>query len=91
MWRIERTGANQGSTIQVWARNNLNRTPKMDNHKQADKQAHAPSDRTHLNLDDEQAVIAVAKSFCVTPQELRDAVVTTGTDIAALEEHFQSQ
>ena len=45
----------------------------------------------HLNLGDEQEVIAMAKAFCVTPQELRDAAATTGTDIAALEEHFQSQ
>ena len=48
-------------------------------------------DRMHLNLDDEQDVIAMAKSFCVTPQELRDAVKTTGTDICALEEHFASE
>lgn len=58
---------------------------------QADGQARAPSERKHLNLGDEQEVIAMAKAFCVTPQELRDAAATTGTDIAALEEHFQSQ
>ena len=51
----------------------------------------ARPDPMHLNLDDEQEVIATAKSLCVTPQELRDAVVTTGTDIADLEEHFQTQ
>jgi len=45
----------------------------------------------HLNLDDEQEVIATAKAFCVTPQELRDAAVTTGTNIAALQEHFESE
>lgn len=56
-----------------------------------DKRARGPSDRMHLNLDDEQEVIATAKALCVTPQELRDAVVTTGTDIAALLEHFESQ
>jgi hypothetical protein len=49
------------------------------------------ADPMHLNLDDEQEVIATAKAFCVTPQELRDAAVTTGTDIAALQEHFESQ
>ena len=56
-----------------------------------DKRARGASDRMHLNLDDEQEVIATAKALCVTPQELRDAVVTTGTDIAALQEHFESQ
>jgi len=56
-----------------------------------DKKPHGPSDRMHLNLDDEQDVIAMAKSFCVTPQELRDAVETTGTDIAVLEAHFRTQ
>ena len=45
----------------------------------------------HLNPDDEQEVIATAKSLNVTPKELRDAMVTTGTDIAALEEHFRSE
>ena len=39
----------------------------------------------HLNLDDEREVIATAKAFCVTPQELRAAVATAGTDIAALQ------
>lgn len=48
-------------------------------------------DRMHLNLDDEEEVVAMARSFCVTPQELRDAVETTGTNIGALEAHFQSQ
>jgi|GEM_PF-2162418 len=50
-----------------------------------------PLNRAHLNLDDEQQVISTTKSLCVTPQELRDAVVTTGTDIAVLEAHFRSQ
>jgi len=49
------------------------------------------SDRMRLNLDDDREVIAMAKSFSVTPQELRDAVKTTGTDICALEEHFRSE
>ena len=49
-----------------------------------------PTDRKHLNLDDEQEVIATATSFCVTPQELRDAVETVGTDLAELEKHFQA-
>ena len=56
-----------------------------------DKRVRSPSDSMHLNLDDEQEVIATAKAFCVTPQELRDAAVTTGTDIAALQEHFESE
>ena len=56
-----------------------------------DERVRSPSDSMHLNLDDEQEVIATAKAFCVTPQELRDAAVTTGTDIAALQEHFESQ
>ena len=56
-----------------------------------DERVRSPSDPMHLNLDDEQEVIATAKSLCVTPQELRDAVVTTGTDIAALQEHFESE
>jgi Protein of unknown function (DUF3606) len=56
-----------------------------------DERVGSPSDPMHLNLDDEQEVIATAKAFCVTPQELRDAAVTTGTDIAALQEHFESQ
>ena len=50
-----------------------------------------PPDRMHLNLDDEQEVIAMTAAFCVTPQELRDAVVTVGTDIAELREHFQTE
>ena len=57
----------------------------------ADERVRSPSDPMHLNLDDEQEVIATAKAFCVTPQELRDAAVTTGTDIAALQEHFESE
>lgn len=56
-----------------------------------EKRPRVPSDRLHLDLDDEQDVIATAKSFCVTPQELRDAVQTTGTDIGVLEEHFRTQ
>ena len=50
-----------------------------------------PSDPMHLNLDDEQEVIATAAAFGVTPQELRNAVVTAGTDIAELQEHFQTE
>ena len=50
-----------------------------------------PTDRKHLNLDDEQEVIATAAAFCVTPQELRSAVETVGTDIAELQEHFQTE
>lgn len=49
-----------------------------------------PFGRAHLDLDDEEQLIATASALCVTPQELRDAVVTTGTDIAMLEEHFRS-
>lgn len=45
----------------------------------------------HLNLDDEQEVAATARSLFVTPLELREAVQTVGTDIAELEEHFQTQ
>ena len=56
-----------------------------------DKRPLGPSDRLHLDLDDERDVIATAKSFRVTPQELRDAVQTCGTDIGVLEEHFRTQ
>ena len=56
-----------------------------------DERVRGPSDPMHLNLDNEQEVIATAKALCVTPQELRDAAVTTGTDIGALQEHFESQ
>jgi hypothetical protein len=49
-----------------------------------------PLGRANLNLDDEQQVIATANALCVTPQELREAVLTAGTDIAVLEEHFRS-
>ncbi|MEP7296106.1 MAG: DUF3606 domain-containing protein [Burkholderiales bacterium] len=50
---------------------------------------HPPS--MHLNLDDEQEVNATASSLCVTPHELRKAVLTVGTEIAELEEHFQTE
>lgn len=56
-----------------------------------DKRPPDPSDRKRLNLDDEQDVIAMSRLFRVTRQELLDAVATTGTDIAMLEEHFRSQ
>ena len=56
-----------------------------------DKQACDRSERMQLNLDDEQEVIDMARSFCVTTQELRAAVQTTGTDVCALEEHFRAQ
>ena len=56
-----------------------------------DKRLPDPSDRKRLNLDDEQDVIAMSRLFRVTRQELLDAVATTGTDIAMLEEHFRSQ
>jgi len=45
----------------------------------------------HLNLDDDDEVVAMAASFCVTPQELREAAQTVGTDLAVLEEHFRSE
>jgi hypothetical protein len=67
-----------------------NRAPGIIDTQSGDELATAP-DRMHLNLDNEQEVIATAAAFCVTPQELRDAVVTVGTDIAELQEHFQTE
>jgi hypothetical protein len=56
-----------------------------------DKPMCGPPDRMHLNPHDEQEINAMAEALCVTPRELRDAIDTTGTDVAALQAHFQSQ
>ena len=56
-----------------------------------EKAPHGQPDRMHVNLDDAPEVDAMVRSLCVTPRVLRDAAVSTGTDIAALEARFHSE
>ena len=47
--------------------------------------------RHHLNFDDAQEVICTTTNFCVMLKELRDAVETVATAIAALQVHFPTE